>query len=83
MAREALTEEQLAAKAEPKNAKAAQAQSPAKPQELEKPKSVTVFAKHGFFVDLVKDVNITSTPIEVEHHGWLQAQIDAGHLIEA
>lgn len=82
MAREALTEEQLAAKAVPSTTKTAkEVQAKATP-EPKKPKTVTVYAKYGRFIDLVNDVEITSTPQEVEAHPWLQAQIDAGLLIE-
>ena len=42
-------------------------------------KTVRVFAVHGRFVDLIKDVEIT-TPKLVEWHPWLQANIDAGKL---
>jgi len=71
MAKPKLTEEQLIAQ----GAKA----SGATPQKVEIPpaaeqSTIKVFAKHGRFVDLVKDVTITSTP-------WLQANIDNGLLI--
>jgi hypothetical protein len=41
---------------------------------------VKVFSSRGRFVDLVKNVEIGSTPVEVEMHPWLQANIDAGNL---
>lgn len=73
MAREPISLDDLNA---PKTAKAAQAQV------RQKPKTVRVMSKHGLFVDLIKDVKITSEPVEVEDHDWLRANIDAGILIE-
>jgi len=51
-----------------------------KPVEKQKPKTVKVFAVHPPFVDLIKNVQIGETPVEIELHPWLQAQIDAGKI---
>ena len=51
-----------------------------KPTEKSKAKTVKVVASIPPFVDLIKNVEIGETPVEVELHPWLQAQIDAGKL---
>ena len=46
-----------------------------------KPKTVKVVAVYPPFVDLIKNVEIGETPVEIELHPWLQAQIDAGKIV--
>ena len=54
---------------------------PNKPKEPDsQPRTVRVSSVFGRFVDLLKDVEITGTPKEVEWHPWLQSNIDAGKL---
>ena len=58
--------------------------SPSKPKdtpvlEVTQPKTVRVLAVYGRFVDLINDVEITTSKL-VEWHPWLQANIDSGNL---
>ena len=46
----------------------------------ETPKTVKVVAVYPPFVDLITNTLIETTPVEIEPHPWLQAQIDAGKL---
>jgi hypothetical protein len=45
-----------------------------------KPKAVKVVAAYPPFIDLIKNIEIGETPVDIELHPWLQAQIDAGKL---
>jgi hypothetical protein len=54
-----------------------------KPAEKQKVKTVKVVAVYPPFVDLIKNVEIGETPVEIELHPWLQAQIDAGKIVLA
>lgn len=65
-----------------KNNKNMPAQTPPEASDAPALVRVTVMSKHLRFVDLITGAEITRTPIEVELHPWLQAQIDAGLLIE-
>lgn len=50
---------------------------------VEAPKSnkVKVVATLSMFVDQVTGTEIRNTPVEVEMHPWLQAQVNAGHVV--
>ncbi len=59
-------------------------ESAEKPKRAAKPAKsdkVLVVSKHDRFIDLVMNVEIGQTPVEVEMHPWLQAQVDAGLVI--
>ena len=56
-------------------AKASKAAKPAKPSK------VLVVSKFDRFVDQITGMEITKTPVEVEMHPWLQANVDAGLVI--
>lgn len=61
-------------------------EQPQEPQESQerpqaKRRTVRVIAKYPPFVDLINDVRIGETPVEVELHPWLEAQIGVGLII--
>ena len=59
-------------------------ESAEKPKRAAKPAKsdkVLVVSKHDRFIDLVNNVEIGQTPVEVEMHPWLQANVDAGLVI--
>ena len=59
-------------------------ESAEKPKRAAKPAKsdkVLVVSKHDRFIDLVMNVEIGQTPVEVDLHPWLEAQVEAGLLI--
>ena len=59
-------------------------ESAEKPKRVVKPAKsdkVFVISKYDRFVDLVNNVEIGQTPVEVEMHPWLEAQVSVGLLI--
>lgn len=54
---------------------------PAKVAKAAKPSKVLVVSKFDRFVDQITGMEITKTPVEVEMHPWLQANVDAGLVI--
>ena len=54
---------------------------PAKAAKPAKPSKVLVVSKFDRFVDQITGMEIGTTPVEVEMHPWLQANVDSGLVI--
>lgn len=48
---------------------------------VESKHKVTLLAVIPGFVDLITNQRFGEEPVEVEMHPWLQAQVNAGHLV--
>lgn len=56
------------------------AEAKAAPKAKKEEGKVKVYALRPPFIDLITNTEIGETPIEVEMHPWLEAQVAAGHL---